>query len=428
MRITSAGAFYKRQEEGTIMLKLEINPVDEYGPNQNGLLIRDRVENAYERIAGSDDYQRNDNSLRLIQICVVTLSAVATGYVNAFAHQKRLGWIGASILALLIMGFVEKFYFTLRHGLTTTYKSGRQRLVATLCYRTIQATMILNAAVLCAWVAGVAMPGFLTLWNHWSIVLHFGLALLGVSAVRDADSVVENRMRELKAEAAPLDILAIRKAAAAGNPLVFLAARLRGLLDGVALASKLLRDKPGPSAGDLDGSGGNTDASNQVSKEVGAGEHSAQVIQLSAAHRQPCSPIAALMTSAELILDDHFPGEQMAGEPISGEQDSQWMKSILPDPLDGWWDVRSSGEGFSIKFRWRGPNQQSLTFPRLTGEQFDILRGSSLDQARNILSEQIAGHLRALSLDPGKLDKALFVAGKLGINLEDNQTASVAAK
>jgi hypothetical protein len=81
----------------------------------------------------------------------VTLSAVATGYVNAFAHQKRLGWIGASILALLIMGFVEKFYFTLRHGLTTTYKSGRQRLVATLCYRTIQATMILNAAVLCAW-------------------------------------------------------------------------------------------------------------------------------------------------------------------------------------------------------------------------------------------------------------------------------------
>lgn len=410
------------------MLKLEINPVDEYGANQNDLLIRDRVENAYERIAGSDDYQRNDNSLRLIQICVVTLSAVATGYVNAFAHQKRLGWIGASILALLIMGFVEKFYFTLRHGLTTTYKSGRQRLIATLCYRTIQATMILNAAVLCAWVAGIAMPGFLTLWNHWSIVLHFGLALLGVSAVRDADSVVENRMRELKAEAAPLDILTIRKAAAAGNPLVFLAARLRGLLDGVALASKLLRDKPGPSADDLDGIGGNTDASNQVSKEVGAGERTAQVIQLSAAHRQPCPTVAALMTSAELILDDHLPGEQMAGEPISGEQDSQWMKSILPNPLDGWWDVRSGGEGFSIKFRWRGPNQQSLTFPRLIGEQFNTLRGSSLDQARNILSEQITEHLRALSLNPGKLDKALLVARKLGINLEANQAAGAAAK
>ncbi|MGH9853617.1 MAG: hypothetical protein ACREBD_27575 [Blastocatellia bacterium] len=415
------------------MLKLEINPVDEYGPNQNGLLIRDRVENAYERIAGSDDYHRNDNNLRLIQICVVTVSAFATGYVNAFAHQKRLGWIGAGILALLIMGFVEKFYFTLRHGLTTTYKSGRQRFVATLCYRTIQATMILNAAVLCAWVAGVAMPGFLTLWNHWSITVHFALALLGVSAVRDADAVVENRMRELKAEAAPLDILTIRKAAAAGNPLVFLAARLRGMLDGVALASKLLRDEPGPPPGDLDGAGGNTDASNQVSKEMEAGEHPGRVIQLSAAHRQPCPTVAALVTSAELILGDNLPGEQMAGEPIAGEpiageQDSQWMKSILPDPLDGWWDVRSSGEGFSIKFRWRGPNQQSLTFPRLTGEQFNTLRESSHDHASNILREQITEHLRAFSLDPAKLTKAQFVARKLGINLADNQAAGAAAK
>lgn len=410
------------------MLKLEINPVDEYGPNQSGLPIRDRVENAYERIAGSDDYRRNDNNLRLIQVCVVTVSAFATGYVNAFAHQKRLGWIGAGILALLIMGFVEKFYFTLRHGLTTTYKSGRQRLVATLCYRTIQATMILNAAVLCAWVAGVAMPDFLTLWNHWSIAVHFGLALFGVSAVRDADAVVEHRMRELKAEAAPQDILTIRKAAAAGNPLVFLAARLRGMLDGVALASKLLRDKPGPPPGDLDGIGGNTDASNQVSKEMGTGEHPARVIQLSAAHRQPCSPVAALVTSAELILGDNLPGEQMAGEPIAGERDSQWMKSILPDPLDGWWDVRSSGEGFSIKFRWRGPNQQSLTFPRLTGELLCTLRVSSHDHARNILREQITEHLRALSLDSAKLGKAQFVARKLGITLEDNQAAGAAAK
>jgi hypothetical protein len=405
------------------MLKLEINPVDEYDASQNGLLIRDRIENAYERIAGSDDYRRNDNNLRLIQICVVTLSAFATGYVNAFAHQKRLGWVGAGVLALLIMGFVEKFYFTLRHGLVTTYKSGRQRLVATFCYRTIQATMILNAAVLCAWVAGVAMPGFLTLWNHWSITVHFALALLGVSAVRDADAVVEHRMRELKAKAAPQDILTIRKAAAAGNPLVFLAARLRGMLDGVALASKLLRDKPDLSAGDLDGAEGNTDASNQVSKEMETGEHPAQVIQLSAAHRQPCSPVAALVAPAELILEDHLPSEQAAGE-----QDSQWVKSILPDPLDGWWDVRSSGEVFSIKFRWRGPNQQSLTFPRLTGEQFNTLRGSSLDQARHILGEQITEHLRALFLDPGKLDKAQFVARKLGINLEANQAAGAAAK
>jgi hypothetical protein len=79
---------------------------------------------------------------------------MATGYVNAFAHKGRIGWIGAGLLAVLITGFVEKFYFTLRHGLQTTYKSGMQRLAATLSYRVIQITMILNAAVLCAWCSG----------------------------------------------------------------------------------------------------------------------------------------------------------------------------------------------------------------------------------------------------------------------------------
>ncbi len=81
----------------------------------------------------------------------ITASAAATGYVNAFAHKERLGWAGAAILAALITGFVEKFYFTLRHGLVTIYKSGAQRFAATLCYRVIQGTMILNGTVLCAW-------------------------------------------------------------------------------------------------------------------------------------------------------------------------------------------------------------------------------------------------------------------------------------
>jgi hypothetical protein len=48
------------------------------------------------------------------------------------------------------MSFVEVFYFVLRHGLATVYK-GMQRLAAETCYRTIQGTMVLNAAVLCAW-------------------------------------------------------------------------------------------------------------------------------------------------------------------------------------------------------------------------------------------------------------------------------------
>jgi hypothetical protein len=127
------------------MLRLNLDRDD------TGSRIRSRIENIYDRIAGDDDYQRNESKLRLIQICVITASAVATGCVNAFAHRERIGWVGAGALAILITGFVEVFYFTLRHGLSTTYKSGMQRLAATLCYRTIQVTMILNAAVLCAW-------------------------------------------------------------------------------------------------------------------------------------------------------------------------------------------------------------------------------------------------------------------------------------
>ena len=123
---------------------------------------------------------------------MVVVSAVATGFVNAFAHRERLGWVGSTLLAALIMGFVEKFYFTLRHGLVTIYKSRKQRFAAKLCYRVIQATMILNATILCAWVAGIALPEFMQFWNRWSIAVHFALALVGVSAVRDYDAVVDS--------------------------------------------------------------------------------------------------------------------------------------------------------------------------------------------------------------------------------------------
>jgi hypothetical protein len=220
------------------MLRLNLNSTGDDGE------IRSRFKNAYERIAGSDDYVRNQSSLWLIQVCVITVSACATGFVNAFAHRERLGWVGASLLAILITGFVEKFYFALRHGLTTIYRSRKQRFVASLCYRVIQITMILNAGILCAWVVGSALPESLRLYNQWSIAIHFSLALIGVSAVRDADAVVEDRIRKLKAEGVQEDILTIRRAAINDNPLVLAAARLRGFLDGMSLAANLLRDKP----------------------------------------------------------------------------------------------------------------------------------------------------------------------------------------
>ncbi|MCI0389679.1 MAG: hypothetical protein MOB07_13080 [Acidobacteria bacterium] len=128
------------------MIKLNLDSPD----NRVVSEIRSRLTNVYHRIAGDDDYRRNQGRLGLIQFCVITVSAVATGATNAFAHLERLGYAGAIVLALLIMSFVEVFYFTLRHGLATVYK-GMQRLAAALCYRTIQVTMALNGAVFCAW-------------------------------------------------------------------------------------------------------------------------------------------------------------------------------------------------------------------------------------------------------------------------------------
>ena len=133
------------ERTGNMMLRLNLNSTDDDRET------RSRIKNAYERIAGSDDYVRNQRSLGLIQVCVITISACVTGFVNAFAHRERLGWVGASLLAILITGFVEKFYFALRHGLSTIYKSRKQRFFASLCCRVIQITMILNAGILCAW-------------------------------------------------------------------------------------------------------------------------------------------------------------------------------------------------------------------------------------------------------------------------------------
>ncbi|MGH9754725.1 MAG: hypothetical protein ACREA2_18260 [Blastocatellia bacterium] len=205
-----------------------------------GAGLRDRIGNTYDRIAEGSDYKRNENNLRIIQAAVVTVSAVATGFTNAYAHRERIGDYAAFGLALLIVAFVERFYFVLRHGLTTVYKAGKQRLYAMACYRVIQISMILNAAILTAWIVRFPVPPWLEWWNHWSIVVHFSLALIGVQSVRDSDAVIENRMLELKAETARQDIITLRKAAAIGSPLALLSARLRGFFDAIALSFRLL--------------------------------------------------------------------------------------------------------------------------------------------------------------------------------------------
>jgi hypothetical protein len=205
-----------------------------------GAGLRDRLGNAYEQIASGDDYKKNTRDLRVIQWAVVTVSAIATGFTNGFAHRDRIGDEASFGLAVLIVAFVERFYFVLRHGLTTTYQAGKQRFYAMVCYRAIQITMILNGAILTAYIVGLDVPTWLNLWNHWSIAFHFGLALIGVQAVRDSDSVVENQMLELKAATAAQDIITAQKTAAVGNPIVLIFAKIRGFFDAIGLALRLL--------------------------------------------------------------------------------------------------------------------------------------------------------------------------------------------
>lgn len=202
--------------------------------------LSSRLGDAYEQLAGGNDYKKNVRDLRVIQWAVVTVSAIATGFTNGYAHRDRIGDEASFALAVLIVAFVERFYFVLRHGLTTTYQAGKQRFYALLCYRAIQITMILNGAILTAYIVGLAVPAWLELWNHWSIAFHFGLALIGVQAVRDSDAVVENQMLELKAATAAQDIITAQRTSAIGNPIVLITARLRGFFDAAWLAFRLL--------------------------------------------------------------------------------------------------------------------------------------------------------------------------------------------
>jgi hypothetical protein len=441
------------------MIKLNI------GGNEGASSIRSRIENIYDRLASGDDYQRNENKLRLIQICVITLSAAGTGYVNAFAHKERIGWIGAVMLAILIMGFVEVFYFTLRHGLSTTYKSGLQRLFARLSYRTIQFTMILNAAVLCSWITGVPMPPFLASWNRLSIIVYFSMALLGVAAVRDSSPVVTHRILELKAETARQDIITIRKATMIGNPLVLFAAKLRGFLDGVRLARDLLGGKVNSPTYNLNQTGkiptvrsgqidiwsclllpdasqefsliSNINNSDRVRKSEAnpsmsehtdghMGEKSREYD-----HRDFLYKLIHQPRDNECVKDDHSaveseqPSEQdnKTLDPLieHPKRLSQWLKEILPEATNGWWDIRDKGNRVELKFRWRDPNLQVITPLRLTSEQLASLKQSDYEEAKSRLRKQISLGLHKLSLDPVKRDKTLLVARKLGIDIEQDQ-------
>lgn len=109
------------------------------------------------------------------------------------------------------------------------------------------------------------------------------------------------------------------------------------------------------------------------------------------------------------------------GYELANAQASQWLKTILPEMTNGWWDVYPKGRGFAVKFCWRDPERQTLTFPRISYERFQTLKQSDPDEVEKNTFAQISAHLRSLSMNLDRRDKALTVARKLGIDLDEYQ-------
>jgi len=263
---------------------------------------------------------------------------------------------------------------------------------------------------------------------------------------------VAHKILELKAETAKQDLITLRKAAMLGNPLVLFAAKLRGLIDGARLARELLGGKVDlpadyvgqtdevikgrpeqlniwsglylPGASRKDAQSGDATDSSGVSESVvhpaptgeQLGEQSLESDE-SGAGRVSANELGGKdrVTDERLTHEDEDRGEQLM-------RPSQWLKSILPEASNGWWDIRDKGNRLAIKFRWRDPDLQVITPLSIASEQLETLKQSGFEDAKSKIREQISLRLHNLSLDPARRDKALLVARKLGIDLESYQS------
>jgi hypothetical protein len=120
------------------------------------------------------------------------------------------------------------------------------------------------------------------------------------------------------------------------------------------------------------------------------------------------------------------PDYTISGGGLAGEQASQWLKTVLPEASGGWWDVYQKDNGFAVKFRWRDRGRQTLTFPRISHQHLQDLRRSAPDEIGRIMRERISASLLRFLIDPGKRDKAILVAQKLGISPDDLQKFTIA--
>jgi hypothetical protein len=124
---------------------------------------------------------------------------------------------------------------------------------------------------------------------------------------------------------------------------------------------------------------------------------------------------APLLTSKREV-EWNQPDELLTSEQL--EEAAEWLKSLLPKPSSGWWDVAANGKGFVIKQRWRvSGKQETQTYPRVSREQFLTLKGMSDEHAKDVITDTIAGHLDDIiaGADRTKRDKARRAAAKLEI-------------
>ncbi|MCI0389681.1 MAG: hypothetical protein MOB07_13090 [Acidobacteria bacterium] len=103
---------------------------------------------------------------------------------------------------------------------------------------------------------------------------------------------------------------------------------------------------------------------------------------------------------------------------LTNEQAPQWLKAVLPVATNGWWDVYPKDKGFAVKFCWRDQGRQTVTFPRISYDQFQTMKRSASGEVEETLRSQITNHLHSLLFNPAKRDKALVAAEKLGIDLD----------
>lgn len=99
----------------------------------------------------------------------------------------------------------------------------------------------------------------------------------------------------------------------------------------------------------------------------------------------------------------------------SNQEQAAWLKSLLPLLDKGWWDVAANGKGFVIKQRWRDNGQQTQTYPRVSREQFEALKGMDNERAKITIADTIFGHLDDCLKIASKRERARCAAARLGI-------------